>query len=159
MLPTLFTICANGITSVGLAESIRESWEQDINSNGGGAFQRYYRSTYYKPDTSDFSNTAMMSAYMPGQRMGAEEDGQVDHPFIAGQTALSRRNYYSTKFIPMASLTRSGGGGSAAYVGGGSGFTPFSDGQSVPATDLGEIQFSNPIDTGVSLPEFDDLRH
>ena len=100
-----------------------------------------------------------MSAYMPGKRQGAEDDGNVDHPFLEGQSTLSRRNYYSTKFIPMASLTRGGSGSIPSYVGGSSGFTPFSDGRSVPATDLSAVQFLNPIDENVSLPEFDDLMH
>ena len=147
----------NGIRSIGLAESIRESWTEDAQASGN-TFSRFHITTYSKPDPGVFSNSAMMSAYMPGPRQGAEEDGLVNHPFIPEQSALSRRNYYSTKFVPMSSLTRSGGRGSTSYVGG-TGFTIFSDGPSVTAPDIGTQQFSNPIDQQVSLPEFDDLRH
>jgi hypothetical protein len=55
--------------------------------------------------------TKFLTAWMPGVRQGASDDttGTVKNPFYAAAGELiSKRNFYSTKFIALDSVTNSG---------------------------------------------------
>ena len=74
------------------------------------AFGLFYRTSYEKP--ADLTNSAIMTAYMPGPRTGALEDGTMIHPFGASPERLGKRNFYSTKFISVEKVYN---GGVASY--------------------------------------------
>lgn len=73
-------------------------------------FGLFYRTSYQKP--ANLSNTALMTAYVPGLRNGATDDGTFVHPFGAIPDVKGKRNYYSTKFIAVEKIYR---GGQANY--------------------------------------------
>ncbi len=50
----------------------------------------------------------LMGGYMPGIRQGASPAGEHGHPFSGTDPILSRRNYYSTKFIAMSKVLSGG---------------------------------------------------
>ena len=73
----------------------------------------YYQTTYY-PNTS-LDQKEIYSAYYPGPLQGAEpqNDGTTQHPLkvssASNSTVDMSRNFYSTKFISLESITRTGG--------------------------------------------------
>jgi hypothetical protein len=73
-------------------------------------FGLFYRTSYKKP--ADLPNTALMTAYVPGIRDGATDEGTFVHPFGATPDVKGKRNYYSTKFIAVEKIYR---GGQANY--------------------------------------------
>ncbi|RLA64112.1 MAG: hypothetical protein DRQ88_06405 [Epsilonproteobacteria bacterium] len=91
-----------------LSISVTEYWiEIDTQYPNFGTF---YRTSYEKP--TDLSNSALMTAYMPGPRTGATEDGTMVHPFGTSPERLGKRNFYSTKFISVEKVYS---GGVASY--------------------------------------------
>ncbi|MCF8057649.1 MAG: hypothetical protein K9K67_00020 [Bacteriovoracaceae bacterium] len=74
----------------------------------GPDFQYYYRSTWQTPTFGDL--TEGLSGYMPGQRQGANNDGSLTSVFgaSAGVVGIAKRNFYSTKFIPMNKVVDTG---------------------------------------------------
>ena len=98
-----------------LAEMIRDYISTE-SSTGGDLYRYYYRSTYVKPTnvtplTSPLSNKDMLSGFSPGRRQGSNDEGELTHPFDVYPKSLSaKRNYYSTKFIPAASVNSTGSG-------------------------------------------------
>lgn len=72
----------------------------------GGDFQYYYRSTWQKPTFDD--QTEALTAFMPGPRQGADEDGTYQSPFAGATPSSGRRNFYSTKFIPLKKVVDTG---------------------------------------------------
>lgn len=125
-----------------LRDSIIELWQ-----NQPAEFAMFHTTTYYRPSVS---NADLMTGYLPGPRTGADADGTVAHPFLSGaETFLSRRNSYSTKFIPMSAVTPNGSNrliGSFGMLGEGS----------TDNNNLSDVQFRNPIDSSV-LSEFGEL--
>lgn len=84
-------------------------------SEGGNTTNNiYYQSTYYQNDALS-AGKEIYSAYYPGPRQGAEpqNDGMTQHPLKVTSTSNSTvdmsRNFYSTKFISIDSVVRSGG--------------------------------------------------
>lgn len=78
------------------------------NQNGGDLF---YVSSYANP----LPTNAIMTAYFPGPRQGASPDANAEalNPIgvdVAGSSYSTRRNYYSTKFIPLNKLFLSSNG-------------------------------------------------
>lgn len=78
----------------------------------GPDFQYYYRTTWQAPtfatDASDGAGLSQaLTAYMPGPRQGAENDGTLTPPF-GGPAFSGRRNFYSTKFMPISKVIDSG---------------------------------------------------
>lgn len=73
----------------------------------------YYQTTYYP--NSALSGKDIYSAYYPGPLLGAEmqNDGTTLHPLkvnsVSNSTVDMSRNFYSTKFISIESVTRTGG--------------------------------------------------
>jgi hypothetical protein len=65
----------------------------------------FYTSTYYNP----LPTKSIMTAYYPGPRQGADEDAEAKakNPIgvsVGGSDYSTRRNFYSTKFIPLSKL-------------------------------------------------------
>ncbi|MFT6604629.1 MAG: hypothetical protein ACJARO_002152, partial [Bacteriovoracaceae bacterium] len=63
----------------------------------------------------DYPSSSLMTAYMPGPRQGAQDDGTVPArgPLSGGADSISaRRSSYSTKFVPLERLI----GGVDAYA-------------------------------------------
>ena len=62
---------------------------------------------------NDNPSNTLMTAYMPGTRQGADPDGSVSSkgPLVTGPPVSARRNFYSTKFVPLDRLM----GGPEAY--------------------------------------------
>ena len=79
-------------------------------------FDNFYNGRYTRPSTAPppscptgpcycpLDNKALMTAYAPGPRQGAELDGHTPHPFFSERPLLSIRNYYSTKFVAIENL-------------------------------------------------------
>ncbi|MBK22398.1 MAG: hypothetical protein CME70_00210 [Halobacteriovorax sp.] len=77
------------------------------------SFQEYHVAPYVTANNTPADT--LRSGYMPGVRQGAQEDGTVPAagPITPSAEFLSaRRNFYSTKFIPMSSLI----GGADSYA-------------------------------------------
>lgn len=77
---------------------------------------------------------SLMSAYMPGAKQGATNDGRINHPFTGALENIAKRNYYSVKFIPISSLE--GGGG---YFSGNLGYY-----ENVPFEGINTSEFMGP---------------
>ncbi len=114
---TTQSACAD-ITPIG--DHVRKYFAE--KSGGNGNWDTFYTRTYKNP--TNFDPKILLSAYHPGSRQGADADGNIGSPYVAGQSLSSKRNSYSTKFIPMNSVM-SGGGLSAA-----SGIPIFAEGNS-----------------------------
>ena len=85
-------------TSTTLKDSVQKYFEDRVG-NGDGHFATHYQGHFVDPD----SNSEMMSAYSPGAKHGGDGAGTVKHPWT-GKSKSYRRNFYSTKFIPLKSL-------------------------------------------------------
>lgn len=89
--------------------TLQDVWSQKVA--GDSLF--YYGSFSYNtnPEIGFATPEEFLTAWMPGTRHGAKDDGSIVHPFISGGGAnapvLSRRNYYSTKLIPVHSVKAS----------------------------------------------------
>lgn len=66
------------------------------------SYFQYYRAQYHKP--SSIKAKDLMTAYMPGVRQGADEEGNLTHPFSGAKTTQAKRNSYSTKLIGIKRL-------------------------------------------------------
>ena len=71
----------------------------------GEDYKNFYSAPYTKPDSTD--NHQLMSAYFPGPRQGATQEGQLLSPFGA-DSPRSKRNYYSTKLFAIEKIEHSG---------------------------------------------------
>lgn len=85
--------------------------DQANTSPNARPYSTYYLSTYKKPAQDVLSNSQLSSAYMPGERAGAEDDGTMSHPFGLKPGLSGKRNSYSTKFIQLSSVVSSAGPG------------------------------------------------
>lgn len=83
------------------------------SAGGATTSNYYYQTTYYHNDQIPLKS--VYTAYYPGPRQGTEpgNDGISQHPLkvTASTTAAldTARNFYSTKFIPVSQIVRSGG--------------------------------------------------
>lgn len=68
----------------------------------------YYTSEYTLP-LSPIVAENLMTAYMPGTRQGADDEGKLTHPFSNNALGLARRNSYSTKHIGIKRLASAAG--------------------------------------------------
>ncbi len=73
----------------------------------GPDFQYYYRTTWQTP-TFGPDLTPALTAFMPGQRQGADNDGNIGSPFGSATSFSAKRNFYSTKFIPLKKVLETG---------------------------------------------------
>ncbi|MBF0313809.1 MAG: Tad domain-containing protein [Oligoflexia bacterium] len=132
---------------------IQNFWNQEQMRNN--SFKDYYFVTYTSPlnTNSDYSPADMsrpsdklMTAYLPGPAYGADTiSGLFPHPYIQEARINARRNYYSTKFIAIKSLTDSGAHGILPYVStGGSSFAIYSEKDHSTLAEL-QYTFANPI--------------
>lgn len=92
--------------------------QKQINPN----FEGVYTSTYYRPD--NFDNSTISTGYMPGSRQGAE-DSTAEGMFATAASSsgtkglFHKRNYYSTKFVPVAMVTNNQSSGTSFATRGG----------------------------------------
>lgn len=106
-------------------QNLDQFWSDSFANNE--SFAQFYQSDYYTfPEEGQLN---LLSAYGPGKNQGATSNNsfQVVNPFIS-HTELARRNYYSTKFIPLKELM----GNSGAFNAGRSRFAIFSEGEMTP---------------------------
>lgn len=70
------------------------------------AQRTFLRAPYYPMQRADDATMDdLHTAYMPGSRSGASEDGRITRPSTGDEAeGLSRRNFYSTKFVPVSNL-------------------------------------------------------
>jgi hypothetical protein len=97
------TVC--GI--VPLTEKLREYYENQTDLDPNFYEQQYTESSEVPPGE-------LMTAFMPGPRSGADQNGRNVHPFeglIPNEEQYSRRNFYSTKFVAISKLSDSEGEG------------------------------------------------
>lgn len=96
----------------GCPESLGENLEEYFNRTGtsSGFSASHYRMEYSLNTAMAGGTQSLFSAYMPGPFNGVGNDGNFANP-IAGldeQRETMRRNFYSTKFVQLRSLTQSG---------------------------------------------------
>lgn len=75
-----------------------------------------------------------LTGYKPGRNQGAKANGEVNHPFISGQSQTMLRNFYSTKLISLRSILNSTSMGS--YNESGTNFAIFSQGTKTPSEQI-----------------------
>ena len=91
-----------------LVEVASAYWDDLASST---LFKNFYEGRYMNPSlldtrfSCDIKNETLMTAFAPGPRHGADLSGKTEHPFFSGQSYLSSRNYYSTKFVAINNLT------------------------------------------------------
>lgn len=97
---------------------------QQIYGSNGFPFETWYESSYaLGPATGSLAtasptNRELHTAYVPGPRTGAEDDGQFIRPVDSVNLGLLKRNFYSTKLIAISKVVQ---GGDASF---GQGNTP-----------------------------------
>ncbi|MCK5884425.1 MAG: Tad domain-containing protein [Bacteriovoracaceae bacterium] len=127
-----------------MINTLSNSISEYISNVANPRFADYYSSSYQAPA----SNASIMTAYMPGPRQGAAEDGKMTHSFNIGSPLRSKRNFYSTKFIATDKITNTSiSGYNEAGV--------YSEKSSLGAP---SEDFKNSLDAG-QLSEFGELTH
>lgn len=118
------------------SESLLNSWY--TNQNG---FSDFYQMRFkYRPNESNHNR--YYSAYSPGPFHGASQGAVVTNK-ILGNTETMLRNFYSTKFVTLKSLSQGG-----VYTEGTSSFPIVSEGVPAVQNDTKQSIFKNPINTG-----------
>lgn len=87
-------------------DNLRGAW---MKKTAGDSVFYYGNLSYNSNADIGFPNPeGFLTAWIPGTRQGAKDDGTIVHPFISGgganATVLSKRNYYSTKLISVYSV-------------------------------------------------------
>lgn len=80
-----------------------------FNEKNGDATWKTFYSREYKNPTDKFDPSLLLTGFHPGERQGADGDGKIGSPYNFGDALSSRRNIYSTKFIPIKSVLSGGG--------------------------------------------------
>lgn len=107
-------------------------------------YKDFFTTTYHNPD---MSNLEVSSAYMPGPRQGAGNDGTMSRPFGNAAAPSGRRNFYSTKIFNVDKVRSSG---TYPYEQ----ISPYLErGNMVPPQDYQTVRLKNPLETG-QLSEF-----
>ena len=112
-IATFFSVNGSGCDIIPLSENTTTYFNTastSPNKLGAASFQYYYTTTWKEPTFG--YNAQGMSAYRPGARQGVDPSGNSGSPFT-GSTLLAKRNFYSTKFIPVRLVTA----GSDSYSG------------------------------------------
>lgn len=78
---------------------------RDYLNGQTGDFATYYTSSYLAPNDISLTNTKLATAYFPGSRQGVDDQGVWSNPFSGVGSDPMKRNYYSTKFVPIKKLT------------------------------------------------------
>lgn len=132
----------------GCPRPLKETLRAYYSSGLGNTFNKYmYDMVLTVPDTnSGISFDDPLSGYMPGPARGANELGQLGLPFPGSSSVETmRRSGYSTKFVALKSLTRSGG-----YAPSGN-LAIYSEGRPEPlSNDILANSFLNPLDPNSS---------
>ncbi|MBP9674872.1 MAG: Tad domain-containing protein [Bacteriovoracaceae bacterium] len=131
-----------------LSDSILSSWQaQAANSDFSTFYQEDFTAIQTKLQDGSTELEDLFSAYMPGPRHGAEEDGMVSHPFLPNNPENFKRNFYSAKFIPFEFLS-----GRSSYSYGSSSAAIYSEGgNSKEAEDI-DTPFENDLEeNGIDL--------
>lgn len=94
-----------------LKDAMVEFFNQE-SSNNNSDYKDYFSGSYIQPTNQPKGVTLnsielvkdIMTAYMPGIRQGADNDGQFIHPLTRENQGYFKRNYYSTKFVAIEKL-------------------------------------------------------
>lgn len=115
---------------------------------------KLFHQTPYTPNPS-IEDRNLMTAYRPGVRQGANNDGtKQDRPFGGSTNITAKRNYYSVKFIHTDKLLSNGQfpyDRPSLYLEGKAGAT------FQPAEDFQGIKMQNPLENA-ELQEFGELK-
>jgi hypothetical protein len=98
---------------------------------------------------SPFGALGILSAYMPGPWTGVGQDGRFTSPFAgSGITELMRRNFYSTKLVPLGALQ-----GGPGYSESATNLVIYSEGNLVKqqSPDTSQTNFKNTLDGNVDV--------
>lgn len=87
--------------SISLSEYFNSQQNPDL-------FNKFYLTTYKIPNPSELETVSLMTAYSPGSRRGASEEGISSTPFNSGAPKTALRNSYSTKFIATEKVVKGG---------------------------------------------------
>lgn len=89
-----------------------DSYLQKIEQGSTGGSQLLFQDNYYAPQVSPQGAAAtplgaeyFLTGFFPTKAQGGRDDGIVKHPFLPQKTIFSKRNYYSTKFVPFSLLS------------------------------------------------------
>lgn len=86
-----------------LARSITKYFTDRQNDNS--TFDNYHLSQYAVNPNFINSPESLMTGFIPGVRQGASSEGLLSNPFSARtDNLLAKRNIYSTKFVPLATV-------------------------------------------------------
>ncbi len=97
---------------VPIAEHVKKYFYEN-SSNPQWSF--FYTRTYKDPSTK-FDPKSLLTGFHPGRRQGADADGNIGSPFNMAEALSSKRNSYSTKFIPIKSVLAGGRLSSASGI-------------------------------------------
>lgn len=87
---------------------ISEHVQNYFNDHYSNPQWNYFYSREYRDPTYKFDPKMLLTAYHPGRRQGADQDGKIGTPFDMANAVSSKRNSYSTKFIPIKSVLSGG---------------------------------------------------
>jgi hypothetical protein len=100
---------------------------------------------------------AVFSGYMPGTFTGVGGDGVFQNPIPGSQVEdeTMRRNFYSTKFVQLGSLTGNGPWNEKS-----SNFVMYSEGKiNQPQENSGQKNYRNPLDPGAVGIDINSIRY
>jgi hypothetical protein len=127
------------------SESLIESW---FNNQTNIDYANYYEMVFKYRDADSSGPNKYFSAYAPGPFNRASPDAVVSNPFLGGSEKMLR-NFYSTKFVSLKSLTQNGEFNESSK-----GFAVVSEGRSTVTDDTRQQQFENyinPASVGIDI--------
>ena len=134
-----------------LGQNLRKYFSSSVSA--AGFSPSHYQMDYtYNPAMQRAPNS-LFTAYMPGTFTGVDADAVFRNPIPGSdvEPETMRRNFYSTKFVQLGSLTASGPWSETT-----SNFVMYSEGDlaTSPGSDRSQTQYRNPLDAqavGVDL--------
>ncbi len=130
---------------------------RDYFSSAGAASgfnPRHYQMTYVFNQNMRGGKPAVFSGYMPGTFTGVNVSGDFVNP-ITGDEETMRRNFYSTKFVQLGSLTGNGPWNEKT-----SNFVMYSEGKiNQPQENSGQKNYRNPLDPGAVGIDINAIRY
>lgn len=126
-----------------LGENLRKYFGTNNPANGGFSPTHYLMDYSFNPAMRGAPNS-LFSAYMPGTFTGVAGSGVFSNPIAGSDVAdeTMRRNFYSTKFVQLRSLT-----GAGPWNENSSNFVIMSEGSlNNSGPDARQEQYKNPLD-------------
>jgi hypothetical protein len=132
-------------------ESLEKSW---ANKQESSQYTDKYEITFKYRDSGSTTPINFFTAYSPGPFNNASTSAQVSNPILGGASETMRRNFYSTKFVTLKSLTQNG-----TYNEKNSNFPIMSEGEAGVKDDTAQNIFANYLDLGSAGVEIDRIFH